>query len=87
MNANEYNFEHAKRGTVVKTKPHKQRITIRLDINVLDWFRNQVNQAGGGSYQTLINEALHEYIQERDGMLEKTIRKVIREEPQAADRS
>jgi len=41
-----------------------------------------VHEAGGGSYQTLINEALREYMQYRDEMLEGILRKVIREELQ-----
>ena len=86
MNKKEYNFDNAKQGAIVKSPTNKQRITIRIDSSILDWFRNQVNQAGGGSYQTLINEALREHIQTREGMLERTIRKVIREELQAADK-
>ena len=57
-------------------------ITIRLDTDVLNWFRNQVHEAGGGNYQTLINEALRQYIQVQDAALEETLRKVIREELQ-----
>ncbi len=49
---------------------------------MLNWFRNQVHEAGGGSYQTLINEALRQYIQVQDAVLEETLRKVIREELQ-----
>lgn len=86
MNKKEYNFDNAKQGAIVKSPTNKQRITIRIDNSILDWFRNQVNQAGGGSYQTLINEALKEHIQTREGMLERTIRKVIREELQTADK-
>jgi len=33
----------------------KTRITIRLDDDVLDWFPDQVDKAGGGNYQSLIN--------------------------------
>ena len=43
-------------------KSGKTRITIRIDTDVLDWFRDEVEAAGGGSYQTLINRALREYI-------------------------
>ncbi len=86
MNKKEYNFDNAKQGAIRKSPTNKQRITIRIDKSILDWFRNQVNQAGGGSYQTLINEALREHIQTREGTLEKTIRKVIREELQTADK-
>ncbi len=54
----EYDFAKAKRGPVVEVAGGKTRITIRLDNDVLDWFRKQVHRAGGGSYQALINEAL-----------------------------
>ena len=56
----------------------KERITIRLDADILAWFRTQV--AGGGNYQTLINEALRGHIAEREGTLERTLRRIIREE-------
>jgi uncharacterized protein (DUF4415 family) len=54
----EYDFTKGVRGAVVQPDPGKVRITIRLDEDVIDWFRNQVNAAGGGNYQTLINKAL-----------------------------
>lgn len=84
MSTKEYNFGNAERGAVVKARPDKTRITIRIDTDVLNWFRNQVHEAGGGNYQTLINEALREYIRYRDETLESTLRKVIREELQTA---
>jgi uncharacterized protein (DUF4415 family) len=80
MNKKEYDFEHAEQGAVVQSLANKTRITIRIDSDVLNWFRRQVHEAGGGSYQTLINEALREYIQSRDETLENVLRKVIREE-------
>jgi len=46
----EYDFSRGKRGAVVKTPPGKTRITIRIDDDVLEWFRNQVHAAGGGSH-------------------------------------
>ena len=55
-----YDFSHGKRGPVLKTPPGKTRITIRIDDDLLEWFRKQVHAAGGGSYQTLINAALRE---------------------------
>lgn len=55
---NEYDFSTAKRGPVVPVESGKTRITIRLDNSVLDWFREKAHQAGGASYQGLINEAL-----------------------------
>jgi uncharacterized protein (DUF4415 family) len=75
----EYGFKNAKRGAVVATPPGETRVTIRLDNTVLDWFRKQVNDEGGGNYQRLINEALVEHIARTREPLESTIRRVIRE--------
>jgi len=86
MSEKEYDFDRADRGAVVKPSPGKTRITIRLDTDVLNWFRGQVHEAGGGSYQTLINEALREYIRCRDDMFERLLRRVIREELQTVIR-
>ena len=77
-------FSKGKRGSVVKPDPNKVRITIRLDADVVEYFKNIVREAGGGNYQTLINDALREHIQVHDKGLEKTLRKVIREELRAA---
>jgi len=55
-------------------------VTIRLDDEVLDWFRAVVNEAGGGNYQSLINQALRDFVQSQREPLEKTLRRVIREE-------
>ena len=76
----EYDFSQAKRGPVVPPSPNTTQITIRIDTDILNWFREQVNARGGGSYQTLINQALHEYIQNQRGDWEATLRRVIREE-------
>ena len=82
MTEKEYEFDNAESGAVVKPRPGKTRITIRIDTDVLNWFRNQVHEAGGGNYQTLMNEALREYVRYRDDVFESVIRKVIREELQ-----
>jgi uncharacterized protein (DUF4415 family) len=76
----EYDFSKGQRGPVIAPDPGKVRITIRLDEDIIDWFREQVNAAGGGNYQTLINKALREYIEHRTEALEKTLRRIIREE-------
>ena len=75
-----YDFSHGKRGPVLKAPPGKTRITIRIDDDLLEWFRKQVHAAGGGSYQTLINTALREYVQAKREPLEATLRRVLREE-------
>ena len=60
----EYDFSQGKRGAVDSTESGKIRITIRLDEDIIAWFRQQVHLAGGGNYQTLINEALHQMVME-----------------------
>ncbi len=76
----EYDFGKARRGPVLSVPKGKTRITIRLDDDVLSWFRLQVERAGGGNYQSLINEALRQYIRRVNEPLETTLRRVIREE-------
>lgn len=76
----EYDFSKGKRGAVVRVPAGKTRVTIRLDADVLDWFRNQVDKAGGGNYQTLINLALRDFVSRSREPLENTLRRVIREE-------
>ena len=76
----EYDFSNGKRGAVVKPAAAKIRITIRLDNEVVDWFKRRVHESGGGNYQTLINTALVEHIRAAKEPLEQTIRRVLREE-------
>jgi len=76
----EYDFSKGKRGAIIPTTAGKTRVTIRLDNEILDWFRTAVESQGGGSYQTLINKALHDCIDRRDEPLEDILRKVLREE-------
>jgi uncharacterized protein (DUF4415 family) len=76
----QYDFSKARRGPVVAIPSGKTRITIRIDDDVLGWFRDQVNTAGGGNYQTLINSALRDHITRQREPLEDTLRRVLREE-------
>jgi uncharacterized protein (DUF4415 family) len=71
-------FTDARRGAVVKAEPGKTKISIRLDNTVLEHFRNLVDKAGGGNYQTLINDALLEHIHRRSTL--DVVRAVVREE-------
>ncbi len=73
-------FSKGKRGSVVPSDPNKVRITIRLDADIINHFKAQVNIAGGGNYQTFINDALREHIQAHNKSLEVTLRKIIRDE-------
>jgi uncharacterized protein (DUF4415 family) len=76
----EYDFSSGRRGAVLKVPRGKTRVTIRLDDDVLDWFRKQVDDAGGGNYQTLINEALRVFMRQKQEPLETVLRRVIRDE-------
>ncbi len=76
----EYDFSKAKRGAILSVPKSKTRITIRLDDDVLNWFRHQVDRAGGGNYQSLINDALRQHVRRTHEPLEATLRRVIREE-------
>ena len=80
----EYNFSKGKRGAVLPAPKGKTRITIRIDDDILDWFRGEVEAAGGGNYQTLINQALREYLKQQQQPLEELLRRVVREELQSA---
>ncbi len=73
-------FSKGKRGPIIKADPNKVRITIRLDADIIEHFKNQVTSAGGGNYQSLINEALRSHIDADDKAFEKKLRKIIREE-------
>jgi uncharacterized protein (DUF4415 family) len=78
-----YDFSKGKRGAIDPIPAGKTRITIRLDDDILDWFRGQVTIAGGGNYQTQINEVLRQHIQQQHSeSLEDTMRRVFREELQ-----
>lgn len=74
-----YDFSQGQRGAVAKTT--KEKITIRLDPEIIDWFKAQVE--GGGNYQSLMNEVLKAHIKQQAEPLEDTLRRVIREEMQA----
>jgi uncharacterized protein (DUF4415 family) len=71
-------FARARRGAVIKAQSGKTKISIRLDNRVLNHFRSVVESVGGGNYQTLVNEALVFYIQQKSVL--EAVRQVVREE-------
>jgi uncharacterized protein (DUF4415 family) len=71
-------FSQGKRGPVVAPDSGKTKISIRLDNVVLDHFRRVVDVAGGGNYQSLINDALVAHIQQHSILA--AVRRVVREE-------
>ena len=76
----DYDFIKRRRGAVLRVPPEKTRVTIRLDNDILDWFRQQVDDAGCGNYQILINEALRAFMRQKQESLETILRRVIRDE-------
>lgn len=75
-----YDFSRGRRGPVLQLPPGKTRITIRLDDDVVAWFREQAHLAGGGNYQTMINTALRQVMARAGEPLEEVIRRVVRDE-------
>ena len=75
----EYDFSKAKRGAVVPQKV-KTRISIYIDNDVLEEFRQRSDESGRG-YQTMMNEALREYSgKSLRPVDETTLRRILREE-------
>ena len=79
-----YDFSKGKRGAVLPQAGNKVRITIRLDRDIVDWFRSKVEEQGGGNYQTMLNDALRKHIEHQDQPLEEVLRRVVREELRAS---
>jgi uncharacterized protein (DUF4415 family) len=75
-----YDFSKGHRGAVIPPSGNKVRITIRLDQDIIDWFRSKVEEQGGGNYQTMLNDALRKYMDHQEQPLEEVIRRVVREE-------
>jgi uncharacterized protein (DUF4415 family) len=81
----QYDFSKGKRGPVI-TSPGKTRITIMLDVDVIEHFRSEAEAKGTG-YQTMINAALRAAIakaprhpKEDEPVTVAVLRKVLREE-------
>lgn len=74
-------FSGAKRGPVIAIEPGKTKISIRVDNTVIEYFRGQVERAGTGNYQTLMNDAMLAFIQQTTVI--DAVRRVVREEMSA----
>jgi uncharacterized protein (DUF4415 family) len=77
----EYDFSGGKRGAVVP-QPGKSRITIYIDNDTIEAFRQRAEREGTG-YQTMVNQALREYLSRPPAVDEEALRRVIREELRA----
>ncbi len=80
----EYDFSKGKRGVVLPASGNKIRITIRLDRDIVDWFRAKVEEHGGGNYQSMLNDALRQHIERQNQPIEEILRRVVREELRSA---
>src|SRR4051812_36698693 len=76
----EYDFSKGKRGAVVPLPPGKLRITIRLDKDILEWFKRTVDEAGGGHHQTMMDDPPGHFMIAERQPLEDSLRRVVREE-------
>ena len=74
----EYDFSKGKRGPVISSRG-KTRITIHIDTDILDWFRDEAEREGRG-YQTNINEALRNYIKHDKRPIQDIVREVVKKE-------
>ncbi len=83
-----YDFSQGKRGRIAAPEPEppgKTRITIRLDEDLVDHFLKESGASGGAiGYQTLINQALRQYVEGKAPKLEETLRRIFREEMRVA---
>jgi hypothetical protein len=62
-------------------------VSLRPDAEVLEWFPSQIHEHGGGHYQTMINAALQQYSVAQGKTLEDRIRRIVREELHAQERT
>ena len=74
----EYDFSKGKRGEVI---PHKgkSRITIWIDADILEWFKEEAERKGQG-YQTALNQALRNHIKQDKRPIQELVRDVVRKE-------
>ncbi len=76
----EYDFSQGERKALLSGRG-KTRITIYIDNSTLEAFRSRAEKAGIG-YQTMINEALKEYLgkSSEKPVTESTLRRILQEE-------
>ena len=74
----EYDFSKGKRGPVIIPRG-KTRITIYVDTDILNWFRDEAEREGRG-YQTEINQALRNYVKQDKRPIQDIVREAVRKE-------
>lgn len=61
--------KNAERGRFYR--PVKQQTTLRLDADILDWFKRHADDGAARGYQTRINQALRDYVAAREKAAKK----------------
>jgi uncharacterized protein (DUF4415 family) len=80
----EYDFSKGKRGPAIES-PGKTRITIMLDDDIIEAFRERAEVRGIG-YQTAINEALRTALNDENAVLTTgKLREILRQELHQAE--
>jgi hypothetical protein len=69
--------------SIVKVPAGKQKSLSGSTATLFNWFRDVVDSAGGGNYQTLMNQALRDYIEGRTPKMQDTFRRILRQESKA----
>ena len=75
----EADLSSGQRGAAVSPAPQARRV-IALDPDVLRWFESVAQGNGGGDPESLINAVLRDYMCRSGEPLERTLRRVLREE-------
>ena len=76
----DHEISRERNGAVLEPSSGQTSVTIRLDEDIVRWYRTRAHQNGTGNYQTLINLALREYMAKPSVSLEETLRNVLMEE-------
>ncbi len=77
---------HMTRGPQERRMRHagtkKERVTIRLDSDIVESFKDLTGEVRGKGYQTLVNQALREWLLARGvhELMREEIRRALREE-------
>ena len=80
MKQREYDFSRAKRGPVIRRRREKRGSRFGWTKILWAGSANRSIKAGGGNYQSLINDALRQYLANKQEPLEEALRRVVREE-------
>lgn len=75
----EVDLSSGQRGAAGSPAP-EPRLSVPLDADLLRWFQDLALRSGGGDHESLINAVLRDYVRRSGEPLERTLRRVLREE-------